>query len=69
MQGWKTTRAEPSLDELLRDEPVKIALRSAGVTADELRSELADLACRLVRRNERCTGNVAAGESLIEAAA
>ena len=40
MQRWKMSEVEPSLDDLLDDEIMVTVMRSAGLSADELRAEL-----------------------------
>jgi hypothetical protein len=47
MQRWKMTEVEPSLDDLLDDEIMIPVMRSAGLSADELRAELRRTAGRL----------------------
>ncbi len=46
MRTWRMT-GEPSLKELLADDIMAPVMRSAGVSGDELRRSLADLARRL----------------------
>jgi hypothetical protein len=46
MWTWKTT-PEPSLDELLDDEVMIAVMRSAGLTSDQMRAQLVELAGRL----------------------
>ena len=46
-----TCRREPSLDELLADDVMRAAIRSAGLGADEFRAELKAAARRLDQRN------------------
>ncbi|HVM80617.1 MAG TPA: hypothetical protein VMU06_16470 [Stellaceae bacterium] len=49
MRKWKITVVEPSLDDLLADEMMEPVMRSAGVSAADLRAELRRAACRLAR--------------------
>jgi len=49
MRKWKITVVEPSLEDLLADEMMGPVMRSAGVSAEELRAELRRAACRLAR--------------------
>ena len=49
MRKWKITVVEPSLEDLLADEMMGPVMRSAGVSADDLRAELRRAACRLAR--------------------
>jgi hypothetical protein len=49
MQRWKMSEVEPSLDELLGDEIMIPVMRSAGLSADQLRAELRQAAHRLAR--------------------
>jgi hypothetical protein len=49
MRKWKITVVEPSLEDLLADEMMEPVMRSAGVSADDLRAELRRAACRLAR--------------------
>jgi len=51
MRKWKITVVEPSLEDLLADEMMGPVMRSAGVSADELRAELHRAACRVARRD------------------
>ncbi len=46
MLGWNVTK-EPTLDELLRDDVMAPVMRSAGLSAAQLRALLAELARRL----------------------
>jgi hypothetical protein len=47
MRRWKMSEAEPSLDELLGDEIMIPVMRSAGLSAEQLRAELRQAARRL----------------------
>ena len=47
MQRWKMSEVEPSLDDLLDDEIMIPVMRSAGLSAQELRAELRRTAGRL----------------------
>lgn len=47
MQRWKMSEVEPSLDDLLDDEIMVTVMRSAGLSADQLRAELRRTAGRL----------------------
>ncbi len=49
MRRWKIAVVEPSLEDLLADEMMEPVMRSAGVTAEDLRAELRRAACRLSR--------------------
>ena len=53
MRRWKMSEVEPSLDELLGDEIMIPVMRSAGLSADELRAELRLAASRLARVRSR----------------
>jgi hypothetical protein len=44
MAGWKMTMIEPTLDDLLEDEMMAPVMRSAGITAAELRAKLSETA-------------------------
>jgi len=56
MRGWKMT-AEPTLEELLRDDIMVPVMRSAGVDTEKLRALVTDLARRLpVERLKRPCG-------------
>jgi len=47
MQRWKMSEVEPSLDDLLDDEIMIPVMRSAGLSAEQLRAELKRTAGRL----------------------
>ncbi len=47
MQRWKMTGAEPGLDELLDDEVMVPVMRSAGLSAEDIRSLVLETAERL----------------------
>jgi len=47
MQRWKMSVVEPSLDDLLDDEIMIPVMRSAGLSAEQLRAELRRTAGRL----------------------
>jgi hypothetical protein len=47
MRRWKMSDVEPSLDELLGDEIMIPVMRSAGLSAEQLRAELRQAARRL----------------------
>ena len=47
MQRWKMAEVEPSLDDLLDDEIMIPVMRSAGLSAVQLRAELRRTAGRL----------------------
>jgi hypothetical protein len=47
MAGWKMTMIEPTLDDLLEDELMAPVMRSAGISAAELRAKLSETARRL----------------------
>jgi hypothetical protein len=47
MRRWKMSEVEPSLDELLGDEIMIAVMRSAGLSAEQLRAELRQAASRL----------------------
>jgi hypothetical protein len=47
MRRWKMSEVEPSLDELLGDEIMIPVMRSAGLSAEQLRAELRLAASRL----------------------
>ena len=47
MRRWKMSEVEPSLDDLLDDEIMIPVMRSAGVSAEQLRAELKSTAGRL----------------------
>lgn len=49
MRRWKMSVVEPSLDDLLSDEIMIPVMRSAGLSAEELRAELRQAAHRLAR--------------------
>jgi|GEM_PF-2131468 hypothetical protein len=49
MQRWKMSEVEPSLDDLLNDEIMIPVMRSAGVSAEQLRGELKQAAARVAR--------------------
>jgi hypothetical protein len=49
MRRWKMSEVEPSLDELLGDEIMIPVMRSAGLSAEQLRAELRLAASRLAR--------------------
>ncbi len=49
MQRWKMNTVEPSLDDLLGDEIMIPVMRSAGLSAEQLRAKLRQTACRLAR--------------------
>lgn len=53
MRRWKMSEVEPSLDELLGDEIMIPVMRSAGLSADELRAELRLAASRLAHVRTR----------------
>ena len=54
MRGWKMA-AEPTLDELLRDDIMVPVMRSAGIDAARLRSIVMEVARRLpVKRRCDC---------------
>jgi len=40
MRRWKMSEVEPSLDDLLDDEIMVPVMRSAGLSAEQLRAEL-----------------------------
>ena len=65
MRGWKMA-AEPTLEELLRDEIMVPVMRSAGVDAARLRSMVLDLARRLpVTRRCDCSAERALQPSAV----
>jgi len=47
MRRWKMSEVEPSLDDLLDDEIMVPVMRSAGLSAEQLRAELRRAASRL----------------------
>ena len=47
MRRWKMSEVEPSLDDLLDDEIMVPVMRSAGLSAEQLRAELRRTAARL----------------------
>jgi len=47
MQRWKMSEVEPSLEDLLDDEIMIPVMRSAGVSAEQLRAELRRTASHL----------------------
>ena len=47
MQRWRMSEVEPSLDDLLEDEIMIPVMRSAGLSAEQLRTELRRTASRL----------------------
>ena len=47
MHQWKMSEVEPSLDDLLDDDIMIPVMRSAGLDADQLRTELRRAAGRL----------------------
>ena len=47
MQRWRMSEVEPSLDDLLEDEIMIPVMRSAGLSAEQLRTELRLTASRL----------------------
>jgi hypothetical protein len=47
MTRWKMTMIEPTLDDLLEDDMMGAVMRSAGISADELRAKLSETARRL----------------------
>jgi hypothetical protein len=49
MQRWKMSVVEPSLDDLLGDEIMIPVMRSAGLSAEQLRADLRATAQRLAR--------------------
>ena len=49
MRRWKMSEVEPSLDDLLGDEIMIPVMRSAGLSAEQLRAELRQAAIRLAR--------------------
>jgi hypothetical protein len=53
---WRWSKSEPTLDELLSDEPMLQAVRSAGLEPAEFRRRLVALSQRLAvqRRTECC---------------
>ncbi len=62
MSDWNF-RGEPSLDELLADEVMILAIRSAGLTPSQFKAQIGELAARLdrtVRRHRRTETRIAA---------
>ena len=61
MAGWQIDR-EPTLDELLHDDVIVQAVRSAGFETEAFRAHLADIARRVTRPAEalRQTARLAA---------
>ena len=53
MQRWKISVVEPSLDDLLGDEIMIPVMRSAGLSAEQLRAELHETARRLAQLKTR----------------
>jgi len=53
MQRWRMSEVEPSLDDLLEDEIMIPVMRSAGLSAEQLRTELRRTASRLGRIKAR----------------
>jgi hypothetical protein len=47
MAEWKMTMIEPTLDDLLDDDLMVPVMRSAGISAAELRADLSETARRL----------------------
>jgi len=47
MQRWKMAGVEPTLDELLGDELMVPVMRSAGLSADDIRALVVETAERL----------------------
>ncbi|HUN48910.1 MAG TPA: hypothetical protein VMU85_20425 [Stellaceae bacterium] len=50
MQKWKIDVVEPSIDDLLGDEMMIPVMRSAGLSAEELRGHIRRVACGLAHR-------------------
>lgn len=50
MQMWRTAGVEPSLDELLADEVMEQVMRSAGLSAGDLRTLIAAAAERIAAK-------------------
>ena len=50
MQKWKIDVVEPSIDDLLGDEMMIPVMRSAGLSAEELRVQIRRVACGLAHR-------------------
>ena len=50
MQKWKIDVVEPSINDLLGDEIMIPVMRSAGLSADELRGQIRRVACGLQHR-------------------
>ena len=55
MAGWKMTMIEPTLDDLLEDDMMRAVMRSAGVSAAELRAKLSETARRLAGKGSTAT--------------
>jgi hypothetical protein len=47
MAGWKMTMIEPTLEDLLEDDMMGLVMRSAGISAAELRAKLSEVARRV----------------------
>ena len=56
MRRWKMSEVEPSLDDLLDDEIMVAVMRSAGLSAEELRAELKRTAGRLAGLRPKSPG-------------
>jgi hypothetical protein len=52
---WRWSQAEPTLDELLRDDAMLQAVRSAGLEPAEFRRRMAEMASRLAARRPIAT--------------
>lgn len=57
MQKWKIDVVEPSVDDLLDDEIMIPVMRSAGLSAEELRGQIRRVACGLAYRKRGGEGN------------
>lgn len=57
MQKWKIDVVEPSIDDLLGDEIMIPVMRSAGLSADELRVQIRRVASGLGHRQRGGEGN------------
>ena len=57
MQKWKIDVVEPTIDDLLGDEMMIPVMRSAGLSADELRRQIRRVACGLAYRQQGGEGS------------
>jgi len=60
MRKWKMAGVEPSLDELLGDEVMIPVMKSAGLSADDIRALVVETAERLNGENDNETSGCVA---------